>query len=325
MNDRIGIDWEGFAKHRHNPDALKALAKNITEYFQELGQKMVQGENLAEVIKQLTGKAFPSDANLTGAVPIVSVYGNTEEPDFGFERIFAFIDMRKSKSKTFEILDATNGITFEQVKEGEPAKLRAVTTAKASVGFLKFFGGLGFLDDWWRFNQYYLMDQVLREVRAKYYDKKSQIHYDIITGLTGIDEAFDTDDVTTINNACANIIAAVKGKGYGVGDNPTFKITCGSGLKARIAKALAAGFYVPNSNNNQIVYKIDEVIATGYLPNTHYHVCLPGIKSQRGVWDDLNGESQRNALRRAEDMTWEGKYNAAVGDKTQFKKCALSV
>ncbi len=315
MRNSTGIDWEAFTKDVDDPQAIKDLALDLSDYFKEPAEAAAKAQGT---------KMFPSDGNLTGAIPIINVFSNTAEVDFGYERVFDFVDMRGSTSKTFEILDTTNGITFEQVKEGDVIKLRKVSTAKAPVGYLKYGGGLGFLDDWFRFNQYYLMDDIVRDVRAKYYNTMAGVHYSLITGLTGIDQAFATDDVTTINNACAQILKDLEGKGYAPGENPSFKILCGVGLKARIAKALAAAFYLPNSNNNQIVYNIDEVIASSKIPDANYWVCVPGIKSKRAVWDDLNSESQRDALRRAEDITWEGKFNAAIADKLLFKKCALA-
>lgn len=323
-----GIDWEKFARHRNNPEAIKALARNITEFFKEptaASKRKLAAQSLLDVLKEAGVKFTVPDSNLTGPKPVVSTYANTAMDDYGYERLFEFVDMRQSTSETFDLLDITNGVTFTQLKKGEPIKVRSITTATANVGYLKYGAGLGFLDDWFRFNKYYLMDDILRDVRAKYYDTMSQDHYALFAALSSaVNQAFATDDVTTINNACAQIIKDCNALGFAVGENPVFKIAAGSGLKARIAKALAAGFAVPNSNNNQVVYRIDEVVATPKLADTSYYVVLPGKKLKRAVWDDLNAESQRDALRRAEDMTWEGKYNGAIGEAKQVRRCALS-
>lgn len=312
---KTGIDWKDFAKHRGDPEAVRAMAKNVTEFFEE---PMLQN---AKMIGQ---KFIPSDPNLAGNAPIVSVYSNTAENDFGYERLYDFVDMRQSTSKTFEILDVSNGITFVQTKEGEPAKVRDISTGTSEVGFLKYMGALGFLDDWWRFNQYYLIDEMVIDVRAKYYATMSQVHYELITNLTSIDQGFNTDDVTTINDAQAQILVDLKGKGYAIPENPIFKIACGAKLKARLAKAIAAAFTNPNTNNNQIAYVVDEVIGTTNLSDSYYWVILPGIKMKRAIWNDLNSESQRDSLRRAEDISWEGKFNAAIGDKKQVRRCLLA-
>ena len=324
-----GIDWDKFAAHRTNPKALESMGKLITGFFQApLRRNKAMAMPLGEFMKELArtdGKFTVSDANLFGRAPIINVYSNTAEEDFGYERVFDFVDMRSSKSKTFEIMDVTNSVTFEQIKEGEPIKVRAVSSAKTSVGYLKYGAGLGFLDDWFRFNDYYLMDDIVKDVRRKYYDTMSTVHYGLFTALSsGVNEAFATDDVTTINNACASIIKNTAGKGLAIGENPAFKIVCGVGLKARLAKAIAAAFTNPNGNNSQIVYRIDEVIATPKIADTSYYVTAPGVKMKRAVWDDLNAESQRDALRRAEDFAWEGKFNAAIGEISQVRRCALS-
>ena len=322
-----GIDWKEFSKHRHDPEAVKALGEAITDYFRKpLEKKTAQIVTLAEALKNLTGQKFQlADPNLAGTTPVISVYSAGPEEDFGFERLYDFVDMRDSSSPDFEILDVTNAINFVQRKPGEPIKIQKVTSGTQKVSYISWAGGLGFADEYFRFNKYYLLDDIVATVRRKYYDTMAQHHYSLFEALgSGINEAFQTDDVTTINNACANILKNVNSKGYGVGENPIFKLLCGVGLKARLAKAVAAAFTNPNNNNNQIVYRVDEIIATTKLPDTHYYVVLPKIKLKRGVWDDLNAESQRDALLRVENMTWEGKYNAAIGDSDQVRRCALA-
>ncbi len=322
-----GIDWKGFAKHRHDPEAIKALGEVVTEYFQEPVKKKSTGVlPLVKAMETLTGQKFQlADPNLAGNTPVISVYSAGPEEDFGFERLFDFVDMRDSSSPDFEILDVTSAVNFVQRQPGEPIKIQRVSSGTQKVKYLSYAGGLGFADEFFRFNQYYLLDDLVATVRRKYYDTMAQHHYNLFEALgSGINEAFQTDDVTTINNACANVLKNVNSKGYGVGENPVFKLFCGVGLKARLAKAVAAAFTNPNNNNNQIVYRVDEIIATTKLPDTHYYVVLPGIKLKRGIWEDLNAESQRDALRRVEDMTWEGKYNAAIGDSDQVRRCALA-
>lgn len=312
MQENTHIDWKGFAAHRGDPLAVKGLAKAITEFLQ---MKMVIGRKFT-VPDAILG---PSGA------PVISVYDNSASVDAGYEDLFDLVDMRDSSSKTFELIDVTNGITFEQTKDGDKIKIRSIASAKAAVSYLRYTGGLGFLDDWFRFNEYYKMEQIVNTVKAKYYNTMAQVHYDLFTALSsGVNQAFATDDVTTINNACATVLDAIKDKGYAVGDNPVFRILCSVSLKARISKALAAAFVLPNANNNQIVYNIDKVVATPRIVGTSYYVVLPGVKLQRGIWSDLNAESERDALRRAEDIGWEGKFNAVIADSAQVRRCALS-
>jgi len=269
-----------------------------------------------------------ADANLQGAVPVMLVMSDTvKQPDRGYELIFREVDMRQSSSPTFDILDVSGGVTFYQQKPGQEAKLSKLPAgAKTSVGFLRFTGGFPILDDWLRFNQYYKIDQLTADTVRRWFDKRAELFYGLLTALgSGINEAFDTDDATTINNACVQILTDLDAAGYVVDEGSEFVIACNPVLKFRILKALAASFLNPNSNTNQVVWNIGAVITTTKLPSTSYYVCLPGEKAQRGEWEDLNTrEPQRNELVLGADHVWTGAYNGAIAETRQFRRCALS-
>lgn len=274
------------------------------------------------------GSKAGADANLQGQASVVLVQADTiKMPDRGYEMIFDEVDMRASSNESFEVLDVTGGVTFYQQLPGEEAKLSKLpTTAKSSVSFLRFTGGFPILDDWLRFNQYYKIDALTADTVRRWFDKKATIFYALIAALgAGINQAFATDDSTTINNACAAILTDLEAAGYVVAESSEFVIVCNPTLKARIMKALAAGFLNPNSNLNQIVFNVSALVTTTKLANTSYYVCLPGQKSQRGEWEDLNTrEPQRNELRLGADHVWTGAYNGVIAETKQFKRCALS-
>jgi len=276
----------------------------------------------------VTGTKAGVDANLQAVAPIVLVQSDTiKMPDRGYELIFDEVDMRNSMSDNFEVLDVTGGVTFYQQLAGEEAKLSKLpTTAKTSVGFLRFTGGFPILDDWLRFNQYYKIDQLTADTVRRWFDKKATIFYGLIAALgAGINQAFATDDATTINNACAQILTDLDAAGYTVDESSQFVIVCHPTLKARIMKALAAGFLSPNTNINQVVFAVSAMVTTTKLANTSYYVCLPGQKAQRGEWEDLTTkEPQRNELKLGADHVWTGAYNGVIAETKQFRRCSLS-
>lgn len=235
--------------------------------------------------------------------------------------------MTSSTSKTFEIANITGGITFYQVQPGEEAKLSQLPTAgKVDVGMLRFIGGFAILDDWLRFNELYKIDDLTTDTVTRWYDQKANLFYGLIEALgAGVNQSFVADDVTTINNACSQIITDLEAAGYAVSAASKFYITCHPSLLARIYKALAAVFTNPNSNNNQIVYNIAGVIPTAKIAATSYYVSLPGLKAKRGEWEDLNTRpAQRNELVLGADHVWTGAYNGAIAETKQFRRCALS-
>jgi hypothetical protein len=274
-------------------------------------------------------KFVGADANLSrNAPPIVMVGSDTvDQPDRGYEALFALVDMLSSTSKTFEIAAVTGGVTFYQVKPGEEAKLSKLPSAgKVDVGMLRFIGGFAILDDWLRFNELYKIDDLTKDTVTRWFDQKADLFYGLLTALAaGVNEAFATDDVTTINNACAKIITDMEAAGYGVSAGSKFYITCHPTLLMRIYKALAASFINPNANNNQIVWPIAGVIPTAKIAATSYYVSLPGVKSKRGEWENLNTRpAQRNELVLGADHVWTGAYNGAIAEVKQHRRCALS-
>lgn len=279
-------------------------------------------------VTKVDGSKFAGqDSNLVSGAPVVLVQSDTiKSPDRGYEYLFDEVDMRQSTNNSFDVLDVTGGVTFYQQLEGEEAKLSKIpTSAKTPVSMLRFTGGFSVLDDWLRFNQYYKIDRLAADTVRRWWDKKASIFYSLITALTGIDQAYDTSDVQTINNACSNILTDLAAAGYVVDENSRFAIVCNPILRARIFKAIANSFVNPNGNNDQIVYNIDTVISTTKMANTHYWVGLPGGNNQRGEWEDLNlRPPQRNELVLGESHISTGGYNGIIGQKKQFKKCALS-
>ncbi len=273
-------------------------------------------------------KSAAHDSNLSGPSPIILVTSDTvKTPDRGYEVLFDEVDMRQSSNSAFEVLDVTGGVTFYQQEPGEEAKLSKIpTSAKTSVGFLRFIGGFPILDDWFRFNQYYKIDELTRDTITRWFEKKAVLFYGLLTSLgAGINQAFATDDVTTINNACAQIITDLEAAGYAVDENAAFVITCHPTLKARIMKALANTFLNPNGNSNQIVFNVNTLITSAKVANTSYYVSLPGGKNKRGEWDDLQARPpQRNELKLGADHVWTGAYNGIIGESKQHRRCSLA-
>jgi hypothetical protein len=289
----------------------------------------LQSSPVAVASGKAEGEKFVGrDPILMGAAPIMLVMSDTiKSPDRGYEVLFDEVDMRASSNDTFEIIDVTGGVTFYQQIPGERAKLsRLPATGKASVGFLRFTGGFNLLDDWIRFNKYYLIDQLFADTVRRWYDQKATIFYGLIAALSAaINEAFAVDDVTTINNACAQILENLAAAGYAVDENSQFAITCNPKLRGRVFKALAATYSMPNSNNSKIEFNISTVVSTTKIASTSYYVSLPGGKAQRGEWEDINlRPAQRDELVLGAAHVWPGAYKGAIGEEMQFRRGAVS-
>lgn len=300
-----------------------------TEIAKEVGvdEELVQKVLSIMAQKGMTG---PSDApdvmNRNQPVTAGIFYTAVVDPllDFGFEQLFDFVDMRGSGQTTFDILDVTNSITFAEVKTGERMKVYGVSTAKSTVTKMIVAAAIGILDDWINYAQFWNLNQAAIEARSKYYDKQATDHYTVLAAITSDqNQAFSTDDITTINNACAKILSDCSGKGYMITGNEVFELRAHIDLKARIEKAFALTFNSPNSDKNQLVFTLSRKYTTK-LANTSYYVGLPGRKAKRAVWSDLTAETDRDILLRGTDVAYSGEYNMAIGEEDQFRRCSLS-
>lgn len=301
-------------------DRKEAIVDAVMHFIKKIQDAPVAGVSGAKVAGV--------DTNLSGTIPVMLVMSDTvKSPDRGYELLFDEVDMRQSTNNTFEMLDVTGGVTFYQHDIGAEAKLSSIpSSSKTQVAMLRYTGGYNVLDDWLKFNQYYKIDELTADTIRRWYDNRATIFYGLLTALAaGINESYDTDDITTINNACSAILVNLSAAGYPVDENSEFVITCNPKTRGRIFKAINASFINPNSNNSQIMYNIRTVISTTKIANTTYYVSLPGGKNKRGEWEDLNLRTpQRNELMLGAAHVWTGGYNGIVGESKQHRRCSLS-
>ncbi len=314
----------------------------LTAFFQD---KMPQTPLAVEIAKEMgvdqelvvkmmgilaqKGATGPSDApnlmNRNTPVTAGVYYTALVDPllDFGFEELFDFVDMKNSGQTSFDILDVSNLITFAEVKSGEKMKKYGIQDGKSTVSKMIVAAALGLMDDWINYAQYWNLNQAALEAKSKYYDKQATDHYALVTAAA-VAQAFATDDITTINNACASILTACAAKGYTLTGNETFELRANINLKARIEKAFTLTFNSPGPTTpNQLVHTLNRKYSTK-LVTTEYYVVLAGRKLKRGVWSDLSAETDRDILMRGTDVAYCGEYNAGIGEVQQIRKLALS-
>ena len=330
----LGMDLE---------ERRQKLAGVLTAFFQgklpsawpttEIAKEAGVDEELVQKVLSIMGRkgaTGPDDAPniMNRNTPITAgvFYTAMVDPllDYGFEELFDFVDMRGSGQTSFDILDITNLITFAEVRTSQRMKVYGVSDAKSLVEKMTIAAAIGIMDDWINYAQFWNLNQAALEARSKYYDKMAGDHYTLLAAISSDqNQAFDTDDVTTINNACATILTELEGKGYNITGNEVFELRANINLKQRIEKAFALTFNSPNSDKNQLVHTINRKYTTK-LASTTYYVGLSGRKAKRGIWSDLSAETDRDILLRGTDIAYSGEYNAAIGEEDQFRRCSLS-
>ncbi len=284
-------------------------------------------------VKAYLGRKYvtPSDTpELAAGAARVQSYFHTNMPeiDLGWTNLFTYIDMRNSVQSSFDILDTSAGVSFEQKAPGEEVKIRrGISEAKTTVPYVTYADGIGILDDWLRFQNYWSIEQAVTEFRAKAWDKQAEIHYGLLTAQsTAIDVAFDTDDTKTFNKAAGALFRAVRSSGYAVGQNAGLWIVTSPEQVGRVLKMLEAtkGSLVVgyNANAQPIAYNVAGIISTTYVSaaDTGYYLVLPGRKMQRANWMDLSIESNRDIYKRAQDWVGTMQFNAAIGDTAQVRR-----
>lgn len=274
------------------------------------------------------------DANLAGQNTRelgVSSIGEGAPIDFAFMELFKEVDLRQSTSPIHEIVDVANGITFNQVEDGEEIKVRGVSSSNAFITALIYGAGLGFSDRWLRFNEFYKFEEAAQAAVRKYGANRANAHYGLFKSLgAGVDVAFDATIEKTIDTACADILEAV-GDDYGLDDGTEFKILTNRRNAAAVNKALAAQFGNPNTNNNQVSSNVAPTLITSNAnieairaTKPIAYVILPDHKIETPVWQDLMAEEGRNAARGGSDIFYRGEFNAAIGDIRQVRRIQLA-
>lgn len=284
-------------------------------------------------IKAFLGRKWtvPSDtpalADVAGRVESF-FHTNMPEIDLGWMNIFRLVDLRSSQHDSFDITDTNAGIVWEQQKPGAKIKpRREIVESSTSVKYLTYVAGLGLLDDWLRFQKFWKIEEAILEFRATAWDKKAELHYALLTAQgAGIDQAFDTNDTKTFNNAASAILRNVRTKGYAAGQNARFWIVCAPEHQGRIQLMLEAtqgsGIVQYQAGVQPIAYSVEGVIASTHIPanSTGYYLVLPGRKIARGEWLDLQTKSVRDEYTRAEDLLGTMQFNAIVGDSDQIRR-----
>lgn len=308
-------------------DRAAHITGNVKAYGRQVAPIDTKAFDDAIARKYATPDANPI---LTAAKRGVDFYfhNNMPELDIGFLPLFDLVDMRGTAQTSFSIKTTGAGITWAQRKPGERVEIRReVSEAELVVTYLEFAAGLGILDAWLDFNQFWRVEDAIAEFISNEADKRAALHYGLFTAQgAGIDQAFATDDATTFNNAAAAILRAVRTSGYAAGANAQFDILINPEKVGRVLAMLDAKRGSPmiafGTQDQPIAFNVRNVIMTTHVPaaDTGYYLVLPGRKNKRGEWLDVVLESDRDITTSATDWVGKTRYNAAIGDTAQMKR-----
>lgn len=301
----------------------------------------VASEEIRARIQEFTTPGdFPTDA-----VDAIARYHQVDDPDTGWMEVFDVIDFTGTRKNNFDLIDVSSGLTFRAIKPGEKADVYKVSGEKVAVNFDLYGGALGWSRLWFDDEEYWKIEDVAKEFRARWYNNKAMAHYDLISASRadsdvswqgGDDDTKAVRDAETINYACASILSDMQARGFDVNANSTFVVVCPVQLMARLRNALritlvgnvSGGVSGEASEVNFNVRLVvttrlkDQALATA--ETAQYFAALPGRKIKSGNRMELNILSEQDILAYAETVAGWGRYGAVVGETSQLRRCATS-
>lgn len=258
---------------------------------------------------------------ITGSFPV----------DTAYDSFYKLIDMRGRKLDHFTIDKAAASIVWRQLKTGDRPVIGNLNDKVnlLTVYYLTFGGALGFMDDWWEYEHFWKMEDAMSEFRFKQQYTRAQLAYGLIEAIgSGINQTFDTNLITTIDNACIKILRDLEDQGYGLSESPSFDILLPPELFKAVSFALDSlgnPFAQVDSKVSRMTYSIRNIVSSRRLVDkTKFYVILPEYLNKRGIWKDLTVETDRDIFIRAETMVAHERYNYAIGNTKQFRRLGTS-
>jgi hypothetical protein len=324
----------------------KEFVEAVNTFFASPVIRDMDGKTAQALEALLRGEKGFNTPGATGTTPntqtidpymLEAYITGTTGPERGYERIFDLVDMRGTKKDHFDIDSASDGITWQQTLPGEKVEIHTVNDKQVdmTVKYLQFRAGVGLLDEYFQFEQFWTIESILTQFRLKEDMRRARLMYGLIELLTddtvangGINMTWDANLVTTINNAMVDIANFLEDQGYGLPENPEFVILTRPEYNQAISYALDAVQYPYGKvemKAAKLNYSIRDIITTRRLAtNGKFFVCLPGYKNKYGVWMDLQIEQARDVYKGAQDIVGKVQYNGGIGNKHQFRRIPVA-
>jgi len=336
MKGRIISDW---SKADFQTDRGRALIRGALQAFVSAPEKVAKLQGMMNARLQAFGNAgdFPTRIN-----EIIEKFHLSTLYDAGWEQIFDVKDFTGTSESGFDILDVEDGLTFRKVPIDGKAHIYKMAGAKISVDFDIYGAGLGWhrtlIDD----KKYWTLEDNAFAFRNKYYADMAAVFYALIDAVSGTynlawqnpepstlantNELYTANrDAQTLNAAAQAIITSVKDKGYGLTlDNAQFVVLAPFQLMGRLNRALSLMLQSVSGSATQAAFKFRPIITTGLSASTSYYVCLPKLKTKAGKRMDLTIFTRFDEESYSDVAVGWGRYAGAIGDSTQFRRCATS-
>ena len=252
------------------------------------------------------------------------------EIDSGWMNFFDIRDFSGTRAPGFRIREVSSGLTFEKRPEGGRARIYRITGAEVYATFDTYGGGLEFDQAWFDDQEWWLIEDTAAEFRAKWYEDKAAVMYGLIGAIgAGQNFAFDgngatalDDDILTLNGAAAQLLTALKARGFAVTASTPIRVLSPIQLRGRLQRALAAQYITPATAgaNLRIEYNISpvysmNVLNAGAASTDKWYMAVPGMKCKVGEKMDLTVWAQFKAEAYATTTVGWGRYAAYLNEE----------
>lgn len=282
-----------------------------------------EGRRLRAKIAEFTSKAdFP--AQVLDYIERFVV--DQQQIDLSWQQVFDVRDFTNTNMGGFKLRDVTSGLVFEEIKPGQKVELRAISGTEVEVPFRLFGAGLQYDMVWWQDQRWWDIEDETNNFRNKQYEKLAEIHTGLVEALDStINQAWDTNLVTTLNNACAQLITVAPRLGLPVGNNPTFVLWAPLNKKAPVMDALRANYlFTDSALNKPLHYNIVPAFTTNFSSNSNAYLALPKGKLKSGNRMGLQIFGQFDILSYSEAVAGYFRVGAACGEKRQVRRIPFS-
>ena len=336
MNSRIfNVDWDKFdytnkEQNRQLAGALKMYCalpnKFVPKELSKVQEFMTAHQKIQEFTLMSDGWANEK------AITIAEKFHLTPDYDNGYEQIFAITDYSGSKASGFDVAGVTSGLTFNEVKPGEKAKVYQFAGDKYRCYFCTYAAALGwhrqlFEDgDWWT-----IEDNAI-SFRDAAYSSRAGIYYALLeaamdaNGCCAVvssdcsDCSADARSIAdSINYAALTILTNLAHHGYGLNPQTTeFIVLTPLAMRGRVRQALGVTNQQYAGSPAIIDYNFRQVTSMMLTHANRVAVILPKRTIKAGYRMDLTLFNDFDILSYTDTVAGWMRHGGCIGDLEQI-------
>lgn len=259
------------------------------------------------------------------------IFRDVSDYDMGYEAAFRTVTVDAGKDH-WEILNTKSGLEFVDVPEGGQLSVNRITGDKVRISVKKYGGAIGWSDEFFRFRQFAIMEQLAEEFRDKYWADKANRHYALIksganatptswasTAVAATDPQYQLiRDINTIENAASALTDRLKNV-VGNVSNSQLILFARTNMRMRVLRALNTQINDVPGASTFVTANIVPVFTYNsnlFDANTDAFLVLPGRKIQKATVLEPTTYNKQDILSLSYIQAVWSYYGAGIGFET---------